>query len=627
MKSYQILLTFLIIFFCICGSPVFAQNITDCDLINNNIYGPSFYNISTAGTFNETTTESDTTNIAGRYVYAVTLSSSIGAGGGRADYTVSTIQGATVIGVSGNPVLPGWYWEYGDTTTARTNDLYHIYTSPGTYITNLTLSNAADTTGITLSTSITLTGPTISSITVLPTIGSTITQISLSASVSNATSYQWQRSANNATWTNIAGATTTSETWTPGAIGTYYVRLAATNADFTVYSEVKTVTIYAPPTIAVTISPTTGPISNTLTLSGTITNPGPAPLTYQWQRSTDSTTWTNIPGITSEDYTGTVNFPASGTQYVRMQATGTGGVGTSNVVTYEASAGPVFTSVTIDPATGEIPLTVSLSATATGATSFKWQKLIGVVWTDIASTQTTTYTVTTAAVHQFRAVAAGIGGTTISSVVSVNAGGKPIISITEPLYSSIHKANESMTLSASIVGADSFTWNFGDAAAVGDTTANPTSVIYSVFGSKTIVLTATNLYGTVTDTVVISIGSASSRPVATATIAPVSTQALDNLTDEFQVSAGEFPDPVNIFFAISAPYEDILGAFFMLFVFGVVFIMLWLITKNVTVPCIIGIIFGAFILLYLPDGYYGPAIAIMAISITGGVIRVFMPPK
>ena len=140
---------------------------------------------------------------------------------------------------------------------------------------------------------------------------------------------------------------------------------------------IKTITIYAPPTIAVTISPTTGPISNTLTLSGTITNPGPASLTYQWQRSTDSTTWTNIPGITSEDYTGTVNFPSSGTQYVRMQATGTGGVGTSNVVTYEAIRVPVFTSVTIDPATGEIPLTVSLSATATGATSFKWQKLIG----------------------------------------------------------------------------------------------------------------------------------------------------------------------------------------------------------------------------------------------------------
>jgi PKD repeat protein len=287
----------------------------------------------------------------------------------------------------------------------------------------------------------------------------------------------------------------------------------------------------------------------------------------------------------------------------------------------------VFTSVTIDPAIGEIPLTVSLSATATSATSFKWQKLVGVVWTDIASTQTTTYSVTTAAVHQFRAIATGPGGTTTSSVVSVNAGGKPIISITEPLYNSIHASNISMTLSASIVGADSFNWNFGDDTAVGDTTANPTTVIYSAFGSKTIVLTATNIYGTVTDTVVISIGSASSRPFATGTIAPVSTQTLDNLTDEFHVSAGEFPDPVNIFFAISAPYEDIIGAFFMLFVFGVIFIMLWLITKNVTVPCIIGIIFGAFILLYLPDGYYGPAIAIMAISITGGVIRVFMPPK
>lgn len=627
MKSYQILLSIIIVFFCICGAPVFAENITNCDIVHNNIYGPTFYNISTTGTFDETNMESDTTNIEGRYIYATVLSSEATAGGGRVDYTVGTIQGATVIGGSGNPVLPGWYWEYGDTTTERTYDKYHIYATAGTYITNLTLSNAKDTTGITLSKSITLSAPVITSIDPTPLIGSVTTLITLNATVTGATFYQWQKSLDNSSWSNIAGATSIESTWTPGVVDVYYVRLVAANTDFVVFSSIKTITIYAPPTITVTISPTTGPISNTLTLSGTITNPSPAALTYQWQYSPDSMTWMNIPGATTEDFILIITFPSSGTQYIRMQATGTGGVGTSNVVTYEAFTAPVFTSVTIDPAIGEIPLTVSLSATATSATSFKWQKLVGVVWTDIASTQTTTYSVTTAAVHQFRAIATGPGGTTTSSVVSVNAGGKPIISITEPLYNSIHASNISMTLSASIVGADSFNWNFGDDTAVGDTTANPTTVIYSAFGSKTIVLTATNIYGTVTDTVVISIGSASSRPFATGTIAPVSTQTLDNLTDEFHVSAGEFPDPVNIFFAISAPYEDIIGAFFMLFVFGVIFIMLWLITKNVTVPCIIGIIFGAFILLYLPDGYYGPAIAIMAISITGGVIRVFMPPK
>lgn len=626
MKSYQILLTFIIIFFCICGSPVFAQNITDCDLINNNIYGPSFYNISTPGTFDQTTTESDTTNIAGRYVYAVTLSSSIGAGGGRADYTVSTIQGATVIGGSGNPVLPGWYWEYGDTTTARTNDLYHIYTSPGTYITNLTLSNAADTTGITLNTSTTLTAPIINSV-AIPPYNVKDYPVTFSSMISGATAYQWQYSTNNISWSNFAGATSGSFFWTSTDLGTYYIRIAASNADFTVYSTPQTITVHPLPSAAVSVSPTSGPIASTLTLSSTVVNTIPIPLSYQWQRSSDATTWTNIGGATTEDYTGYVSFAAAGTNYLRQLVSAGPYPGVSNVVTYEATAAPVITSATASPTTGEIPLTVSLSATATGATSFKWQKLIGVIWTDIGTSQTVSYQITTANVHQFRVIATGIGGSTTSSVVSVNAGGRPVISITSPDYNEIYAVNESIVVSASIVGADTISWSFGDAGAEGDTTANPTTVIYRTFGKKTITLTASNAFGTSTDSVTISIGGTNTRPFATATLTAIPTSSLENLTDIFDVPPGEVPDVTELFFAIAEPYENAVGVFFMLIIFGTIFIMLWLITKNVIVPCIIGIVFGTFVLAFLPDGYYGPAIAIMALSITGAIIKVFMPPR
>ena len=168
---------FVLILICICISPVMAVNITSSDVTYTNIYGSTIYNISSSGTYDGTSTETDITNVVGRYVYAVSLSSSATAGG-DVDYTISGLQGATVLTGSDYP-LPGWSWDYGDTHTADTFDLFYTYSESGTYITNLTLRNSLDTTGITLSTSITLTGPTISSITVLPTIGSTITQISL----------------------------------------------------------------------------------------------------------------------------------------------------------------------------------------------------------------------------------------------------------------------------------------------------------------------------------------------------------------------------------------------------------------------------------------------------------------
>ena len=202
-----------------------------------------------------------------------------------------------------------------------------------------------------------------------------------------------------------------------------------------------------------------------------------------------------------------------------------------------------------------------------------------------------------------------------------------MISITAPVHNEIYAVNESVIVSASIVGADTISWSFGDAGAEGDTTVNPTTVIYHTFGKKTITLTASNAFGTSTDSVTISIGGTNTRPFATATLTAIPTSSLENLTDIFDVPPGEVPDVTELFFAIAEPYENAVGVFFMLIIFGTIFIMLWLITKNVIVPCIIGIIFGTFVLAFLPDGYYGPAIAIMALSITGAIIKVFMPPR
>ena len=115
-------------------------------------------------------------------------------------------------------------------------------------------------------------GPTITSVSATPTTGGTTTQITLSATVQDATSYQWQYSLNSGgSWQDITGATAATSTWTPGAVGTYQVRLLATNSDGTTISGPVTVTIYPDPTISdVTIYPNPSDESATFLISAVV---------------------------------------------------------------------------------------------------------------------------------------------------------------------------------------------------------------------------------------------------------------------------------------------------------------------------------------------------------------------
>lgn len=115
-------------------------------------------------------------------------------------------------------------------------------------------------------------GPTITSVSATPTTGGVDTEITLSATVQDATSYQWQYSANSGgTWQDITGATAATAKWTPGAVGTYQVQLLATNSDGTTTSDPVTVTIYPSPTISdVTIYPNPSEESATFLISATV---------------------------------------------------------------------------------------------------------------------------------------------------------------------------------------------------------------------------------------------------------------------------------------------------------------------------------------------------------------------
>ena len=158
--------------------------------------------------------------------------------------------------------------------------------------------------------------------------------------------YQWQNSADNATWNNIGGATAAG--YTPPALtaSTYYRRQVTGGTCGTVSSASILVTVYGnltPGTIGSnqSICYNTAPAAFTNNASPT----GGTGLTYQWQNSPAGMgTWVNIPGATALTFTESALLTAS-TDYRRVTTSASGcGTVNSNVITVTVKQLPAITA-------------------------------------------------------------------------------------------------------------------------------------------------------------------------------------------------------------------------------------------------------------------------------------------
>ncbi|UOQ75613.1 gliding motility-associated C-terminal domain-containing protein [Hymenobacter sp. 5516J-16] len=202
--------------------------------------------------------------------------------------------------------------------------------------------------------------------------------------------YQWESSTNNSTWTAIAGATSADYAPGPLTASTYFRRRVTSGACGPEYS----------PSVLITVLPalTAGTIGSNQTLCPGAT---PAPLTstapaaggtgalaYQWESSTDNTTWSAIAGATAETF---APGPLTGTTFFRRRVT-TGPCGPvfSNVVTLTVlpalTAGTIGSNQTVCPGATPAPLTSTASAGGgTGAFAYQWESsLDNSTWTAVA---------------------------------------------------------------------------------------------------------------------------------------------------------------------------------------------------------------------------------------------------
>ena len=183
--------------------------------------------------------------------------------------------------------------------------------------------------------------------------------------------YQWEQSTNNSTWTNAIGTSTSASYTTPNLTSnTYYRRKATTTIDGTITSNSALVTIAANITQS---NPASATISSgtTYTFNLAAASGGVGTTTYQWEQSTNNSTWTNAIGTsTNANYT----TPALTTDtYYRRKATNTCG-GTITSASALVTTSPIFVPVTNiigvpTTATAGIPLTLTGTVVPSNATN------------------------------------------------------------------------------------------------------------------------------------------------------------------------------------------------------------------------------------------------------------------
>lgn len=148
--------------------------------------------------------------------------------------------------------------------------------------------------------------------------GQVATPLSVSATTNGypgSLSYQWQRSTNNSSWTNLTGQTSTTYILPTSSVGTIYYRCVVTNTrdGYTtpaVASNSARIDVIATPTITqqpVSATYLQGETATALTVMATKAGSDPGVLSYQWQSNATGDSWSNIAGQTSTTYTPPTN--------------------------------------------------------------------------------------------------------------------------------------------------------------------------------------------------------------------------------------------------------------------------------------------------------------------------------
>ncbi len=384
----------------------------------------------------------------------------------------AAVNGLTAVFSNQSQFASSYAWDFGDGATSSAEQPTHTYAADGTYTVTLSATNDCGTVSATQSVVI-VTPPTSGFAAESQSGCAPFTVQFNNTSSENATGFQWSFPGGNP-----ATSTEENPVVTYGQPGTYDVTLTVTNAAGTsTVEEAGYIVVAGPPTPGFSSTPQQATVI--------FTNTSVQANTYLWDFG-DGTTGTE----TSPVHT----YAGDGTYTVTLSATNDCGTavltGTVVVVT------PPAPGFTVNLSEGCAPLTVQFNNTSSeNSTAFAWEFPGGDPSVSTQENPVVTYSepgnyaVTLTATN-----AAGSVSVTQSEVVVVG---------TVPAAAFLSAADIlTVSFTNSTVGANTYTWDFGDGG--GSTDPDPVHT-YAQEGTYTVTLTATNECGPATFTQTVTV--------------------------------------------------------------------------------------------------------------------------
>jgi gliding motility-associated-like protein len=388
--------------------------------------------------------------------------------GPQLGYSYTWYNGTTIVNGAGNVL----------------NDSTYVATASGTYTVRVASTGANATGCSSISLPFTLT---IQPLVTAGTIGAdqTICTSTTPAPLTSPTGagggsgtydYQWESSANNSTWTAVAGAT--AATYAPGALRatTYYRRKVQSGTCPAVYSNVVTITMRPVLASSVTLAtPAAQCLGSSLTFMPVTANVGTAP-TYRWLVNSVAVASATGPTFTSSTL-------ANGDQ-VQVEVTPTAGLCSSGVATATVAvvlttspaptlsiaalpAGPVCTGTAV---------VYSISQSANTGTGAQYQWLVDGV--AVASATGPTFTSTTLRDGQVVSLAlktttaCGQAATATSNTVA--AAISPVVTVSAGQNVTIFQGGQ-VVLQGTVSGSAPATWSPSQTLTFGTDPLRPTA--------------------------------------------------------------------------------------------------------------------------------------------------------
>ena len=402
-------------------------------------------------------------------------------------------------------------WMFGDGGTAATTNPTHTYASNGTYtVTIMSESNVGcrDTVTQSINVLTALAAGTISSASTIcyNAAPSMLTSTAAASGSAGAYQYQWQSSTDNVTFSDISGATGADYTSGSLTTTTYFRRAVTTDVGcgpsytgslkITVYNKLAGAVIGSDQNICFNTIP--GTISQGASATG-----GDGTWTYQWESSSNGTSWSSVAGATATSYSPGV---LTSTTYYRLMSIGGSGCGSvaSNAVKIlvynDLYAGLVGNDQSVCPQ--------SPASTMNGTTNpsggdnsytYQWQSSPdNTTWSDISGATSASFTSTTgltSTTFYRRNVTSGSGcGTKPTNTVKITIAPLPKSSfiVANHCFNDVMPVTNNSTVATGSLTR--FAWDFGN----GNTsTVRVPAYVYATSGIKTVKLKVTSNIGCV----------------------------------------------------------------------------------------------------------------------------------